>query len=198
MAGKGQLLMGGGGFRWADQAGWNVAGLGDLVQQRRQRRRRRHPGLGLQPADARRHRPRPRPRAAAQRRHRPDRADDHVTSPLDGAKSRSAPPDRSRSPATTTTPSSPARRPTAAPDRSTARRCRPAASDVGPHTIVVTARDAAGNMTTKRSPTTSSGRANGGVGGTVPAALALTLGPAAPSRRSSRASERLHRPRPPP
>src|SRR4051794_15100434 len=30
MTGKGQLLMGGGGFRWGDQAGWNVAGLGDL------------------------------------------------------------------------------------------------------------------------------------------------------------------------
>ena len=29
--GKGQLLMGGGGFRWGDQAGWNVAGLGDLA-----------------------------------------------------------------------------------------------------------------------------------------------------------------------
>ncbi len=31
MTGKGQLLMGGGGFRWGDQAGWNVAGLGDLA-----------------------------------------------------------------------------------------------------------------------------------------------------------------------
>ena len=30
IAGKGQLLMGGGGFRWGDQAGWNVAGLGDI------------------------------------------------------------------------------------------------------------------------------------------------------------------------
>ena len=30
MTGKGQLLMGGGGFRWGDQAGWNVAGLGDI------------------------------------------------------------------------------------------------------------------------------------------------------------------------
>ena len=31
ITGKGQLLMGGGGFRWGDQAGWNVAGLGDLA-----------------------------------------------------------------------------------------------------------------------------------------------------------------------
>ena len=30
LTGKGQLLMGGGGFRWGDQAGWSVAGLGDL------------------------------------------------------------------------------------------------------------------------------------------------------------------------
>jgi hypothetical protein len=30
IAGKGQLLMGGGGFRWGDQAGWSVAGLGDI------------------------------------------------------------------------------------------------------------------------------------------------------------------------
>ena len=30
MTGKGQLLMGGGGYRWGDQAGWSVAGLGDL------------------------------------------------------------------------------------------------------------------------------------------------------------------------
>ncbi|WP_157592112.1 FG-GAP repeat protein [Solirubrobacter soli] len=30
MAAKGQLLMGGGGFRWGDQAGWSVAGLGDI------------------------------------------------------------------------------------------------------------------------------------------------------------------------
>jgi hypothetical protein len=30
IAGKGQLLMGGGGFRWSDQSGWNVAGLGDI------------------------------------------------------------------------------------------------------------------------------------------------------------------------
>src|SRR3954464_4888929 len=31
LTGKGQLLMGGGGCRWADQAGWNVAGLGDIT-----------------------------------------------------------------------------------------------------------------------------------------------------------------------
>ena len=31
MTGKGQLLMGGGGFRWGDQAGWSVAGLGDMA-----------------------------------------------------------------------------------------------------------------------------------------------------------------------
>ena len=30
LTGKGQLLMGGGGFRWGDQAGWSVAGLGDM------------------------------------------------------------------------------------------------------------------------------------------------------------------------
>ncbi len=30
ITGKGQPLAGGGGFRWGDQAGWNVAGLGDL------------------------------------------------------------------------------------------------------------------------------------------------------------------------
>src|SRR3954467_4885124 len=30
LTGKGQLLMGGGGYRWGDQAGWNVAGLGDI------------------------------------------------------------------------------------------------------------------------------------------------------------------------
>ncbi len=31
LTGKGQLLMGGGGYRWGDQAGWNVAGLGDIT-----------------------------------------------------------------------------------------------------------------------------------------------------------------------
>ena len=30
LTGKGQLLMGGGGWRWGDQAGWSVAGIGDM------------------------------------------------------------------------------------------------------------------------------------------------------------------------
>jgi hypothetical protein len=51
-----------------------------------------------------------------------------------------------------------------------------AGTDVGPHTVVVTAKDNAGNTTTKSVTYNVVATANGGATGTVPATLALTLG----------------------
>ena len=78
---------------------------------------------------------------------------------------------RSRSPATTTRPSSPAPRPTAATRSPTARRCPRPSGDVGPHTVTVTARDAAGNVTVKSITYNVVATASGTASGTVPATL---------------------------
>ena len=49
-------------------------------------------------------------------------------------------------------------------------------TDVGPHTVTVTARDAAGNMTVKSVTYNVVATASGGASGTVPATLSLSLG----------------------
>ncbi|MDA0168134.1 FG-GAP-like repeat-containing protein [Solirubrobacter taibaiensis] len=179
LTGKGQLLMGGGGYRWGDQAGWSVAGLGDLSNSGVNVAAVGIPGWDSNPQS---------PVGTGRDRGYalllngvvdPVAPTITIGSPLDGAKV----------PVGTAATVS-----FSCDDDNTVASCmatdrgRPILNggalstgpeDIGPHTIVVTARDAAGNTTTKSVTYDVVVVASGGVGGTVPAVLSLTLGPAA-------------------
>ena len=130
--------MGGGGFRWGDQAGWNVAGLGDIA------------GNGVNVAavgipgwDSNQQTPvgTGRDRGLALLLNgvidpiAPTIAD-HLAARRRAHPARHADANLARSPAATTTRRTPARRPIAANvDRQRRRRCRRPSTDVGPHTV---------------------------------------------------------------
>jgi hypothetical protein len=176
MAGKGQLLMGGGGFRWADQAGWNVAGLGDLA------------GNGVNVAavgipgwDSNQQTPvgTGRDRGLALLLNGvtdPIAPTISITSPADGASitqgtagtlAFSCADDQTVVSCTATDRGTPIANGAALPT---------ANGDVGPHTITVTARDAAGNVTVKSITYNVVASATGTPSGSVPATLSLSLG----------------------
>jgi hypothetical protein len=176
ITGKGQLLMGGGGFRWGDQAGWNVAGLGDLG------------GNGVNVAavgipgwDSNAQTPvtTGRDRGLALLLNgvvdaiKPTIS---ITSPVDGASitqgtaatlAFSCDDDQTVVSCTATDRGTPIANGAALPT---------ATGDVGPHTVVVTARDAAGNVTVKSITYNVVASATGSPSGTVPATLSLSLG----------------------
>jgi hypothetical protein len=175
LTGKGQLLMGGGGFRWGDQAGWNVAGLGDLGGNGINVAAVGIPGWDSNPQT---------PVSTGRDRGVAillngvtDSIAPTITisSPIDGAKIPSGTPVKltfacDDANAVTCT----------ATDRGAAiangANLPTAATDVGPHTVVVTATDNAGNTTTKSVSYDVVTVATGGANGTVPATLSLVLG----------------------
>jgi len=179
LTGKGQLLMGGGGYRWGDQAGWSVAGLGDLSNSGVNVAAVGIPGWDSNPQT---------PVGTGRDRGYalllngvadPVAPTIAISSPLDGAKVPVG---------TAATVSFSCDDDNTVVSCLAADRGRPILNggalatgpeDIGPHTIVVTARDAAGNTTTKSVTYDVVVVASGGVGGTVPAVLSLTLGPAA-------------------
>jgi hypothetical protein len=179
MTGKGQLLMGGGGFRWGDQAGWNVAGLGDLA------------GNGVNVAavgipgwDSNQQTPvgtgRDRGVAILLNGVTDSIAPTiSITSPVDGAQ---IPIGTAVNLAFTCGDANEVASCTAT-DRGNAianGAALPTAGDqIGPHTVNVTARDNAGNITTKSVTYNVVNAQNGGVSGTVPATLALSISQAA-------------------
>jgi hypothetical protein len=182
MAGKGQLLMGGGGFRWADQAGWNVAGLGDLAANGVNVAAVGVPGWDSNPQGGGNT-----GQAVGTGRDRGlalllNGVTDSIaptitiTSPVDGAKIPSGTPvtlafscgDENTVASCTAT------------DRGNAiangAALPTSPTDVGPHTVVVTAKDNAGNTTTKSITYNVVTVATGGANGSVPATLSLVLG----------------------
>jgi hypothetical protein len=171
--------MGGGGFRWGDQAGWNVAGLGDLA------------GNGVNVAavgipgwDSNQQTPvgtgRDRGVAILLNGVTDSIAPTiSITSPVDGAQ---IPIGTAVNLAFTCDDANVVASCTAT-DRGNAianGAALPTAGDqVGPHTVNVTARDNAGNITTKSVTYNVVNAQNGGVSGTVPATLALSISQAA-------------------
>jgi hypothetical protein len=179
LTGKGQLLMGGGGFRWGDQAGWSVAGLGDLGNN----------GVNVASVGV--------PGWDSNQQSQVTTGRDRgyalllngvtdsiaptitISSPLDGAM---IPIGTAVNLAFTCEDANVVASCTAT-DRGNAianGAALPTAADqVGPHTINVTARDNAGNITTKSVTYNVVNAQNGGVSGTVPATLALSISQAA-------------------
>ncbi len=180
LTGKGQLLMGGGGWRWSDQAGWSVAGIGDMGANGVNVAAVGVPGYdttGNQTSGVGTGRDKGRvyllngvtdalaPTIS-------------ITSPLDGAQIPQGTPvalafscDDDQTVVSCT-----------ATDRGVAiangANLPTAADQVGPHTVTVTAKDAAGNTTTKSVTYNVVATATTTPGGTVPATLSLTLGSA--------------------
>jgi hypothetical protein len=181
LTGKGQLLMGGGGFRWGDQAGWSVAGLGDITNTGYN-----VAAVGVPGWDSNQQTP------VATGRDRgvalllngvvdPIAPTISITSPLDGAVipkgtavnlAFSCDDESTLVSCTATDRGNPiangATLPTGEPD-------------VGPHTVTVTARDAAGNTTTRSVTYNVVATATSTPAATVPATLSLSLGSAAAS-----------------
>ena len=185
IAGKGQLLMGGGGFRWGDQAGWNVAGLGDLASNGVN-----VAAVGIPGWDSNQQTPvgTGRDRGVALLLNGVTDAiapTITITSPVDGARiPKGTPVDAGVLLRRRQTRSPPAPPPTAASRSPTARPCRRPAPTSVPHTVTVTARDTAGNTTTKSVTYNVVATATGGASGTVPATLvALPRHPVGEPRR---------------
>jgi hypothetical protein len=178
LTGKGQLLMGGGGWRWGDQAGWSVAGLGDLS------------GTGYNVAAV----GVPGQDSTGNQTSGVGTGRDHgqvlllngvtdpiaptisITSPIDGARiPQGAPVALAFSCADDQTVVS-----CTATDRGVAiangANLPTAPDQVGPHTVTVTARDAAGNTTVQSVTYNVVAVADGTASGNVPATLSLTLG----------------------
>jgi hypothetical protein len=178
LAGKGQLLMGGGGWRWGDQAGWSVAGLGDLSGTGYNVAAVGIPGwdsTGNQTSGA-----------GTGRDHGVVMLLNGVVDPIAPTISITSPVDGARIPQGT-----PVRLEFSCDDDQTVVSCTatdrgvaiangdnlPTAPDqVGPHTVTVTAKDAAGNTTTKSVTYDVVAVASTTPTGTVPATLSLQLG----------------------
>ncbi|HEX6025805.1 MAG TPA: hypothetical protein VFZ00_27690, partial [Solirubrobacter sp.] len=178
LTGKGQLLMGGGGWRWADQAGWSVAGLGDLGANGVNVVAVGVPGYDTTGNQT---------NAAGTGRDKgrvyllngvtdPLAPTVTITSPIDGAKIPQG---------------TPVKLEFSCDDDQTVASCTatdrgveiangdnlPTAPDqIGPHTVIVTAKDAAGNTTTASVTYDVVAVATGTASGTVPATLSLQLG----------------------
>jgi hypothetical protein len=178
LAGKGQLLMGGGGWRWGDQAGWSVAGLGDISGTGYNVAAVGVPGwdsTGNQTSGV-----------GTGRDHGVALLLNGVTDPIAPTVSITSPIDGARIPQGT-----PVALAFSCDDDQTVVSCTatdrgvaianganlPTAPDqVGPHTVTVTAKDAAGNTTTKSVTYDVVAVASGTPSGTVPATLSLQLG----------------------
>ncbi|MDA0180686.1 FG-GAP-like repeat-containing protein [Solirubrobacter phytolaccae] len=170
---KGATINGGGSFKWGDQAGWSVAGLGDITGTGVNVVAVGVPGLDTGPTTANRD------RGAGLLLNGvvdPNAPTITISTPLDGAKIPVG------TPATVAF---------SCDDDNTLVSCfasdsgRPILNGealttgpdaIGPHTIVVTAKDAAGNTTTKSVTYNVVVVATTPVGGTVPAVLSLSLG----------------------
>ncbi|RKQ87331.1 FG-GAP repeat protein [Solirubrobacter pauli] len=170
---KGVTMNGGGGFKWGDQAGWSVAGLGDITGTGVNVAAVGVPGLDTGPTTTNRD------RGAGLLLNGvvdPNAPTITIATPLDGAKI----------PVGTE-----AKVQFSCADDNTVVSCFAADSgrpiingdalttgpqDIGPHTITVTAKDAAGNTTIKSVTYDVVVVASGAVGGTVPAVLSLSLG----------------------
>ncbi len=176
MAAKGQLLMGGGGFRWGDQAGWNVASLGDLAANGVN-----VVSVGIPGYDSNAQSPvsTGRDRGLALLLNGvtdPIAPTIMITSPADGASitqgtaaslAFSCDDDQTVVSCTATDRGNAITNGAALPTGST---------DVGPHTVTVTARDAAGNVTVKSITYNVVATASGSASGSVNATLSLSLG----------------------
>jgi hypothetical protein len=175
MAGKGQLLMGGGGFRWGDQAGWNVAGLGDISGTGYNVAAVGVPGWDSNPQS---------PVATGRDRGQalllngvvdPIAPTISITAPLDGAQ---IPVGTALNAAFSCDDESTLVSCTAT-DRGSAlangAKLPTTPTDVGPHVFSVTAKDAAGNTTIKTVTYNVVITQTSGPSGTVPATLSLSL-----------------------
>ncbi len=176
LAGKGQLLQGGGGFRWGDQAGWNVAGLGDLAANGVNVAAVGIPGWDSNP-QSQVTTGRDRGQAILLNGVTDSIAPTiDITSPVDGAMIPIGTPvalafscgDANTVASCTATDNGLA--------IANGANLATAGTDVGPHTVTVTAKDNAGNTTTKTVTYNVVATAGGGATGTVPATLALSLG----------------------
>jgi hypothetical protein len=178
LTGKGQLLMGGGGWRWGDQAGWSVAGLGDLSGTGYNVAAVGVPGwdsTGNQTSGV-----------GTGRDHGYAMLLNGVTDPIAPTVTITSPVDGAQIPQGT-----PVALAFSCDDDQTVVSCTatdrgvaianganlPTAPDqVGPHTVTVTAKDAAGNTTTESVTYDVVAVATGTPSGTVPATLSLSLG----------------------
>src|SRR4051794_38823155 len=176
LTGKGQLLMGGGGYRWGDQAGWNVAGLGDISGTGYNVAAVGVPGWDSNPQT---------PVATGRDRGQalllngvvdPIAPTISIATPLDGAK---IPVGTAVNAAFSCHDESTLGSCTAT-DRGVAiangAKLPTAGTDVGPHLFTVTAKDAAGNTTIKSVTYNVVITQTSVPSGTVPATLVLTLG----------------------
>ncbi len=176
IAGKGQFLAGGGGFRWSDQAGWNVAGLGDLS-----RNGVNVISVGVPGWDSNQQSP-----VGTGRDRGYGLLLNGVTDPIAPTISITSPTDGQ-----TITQGTPGTLAFSCDDDQTVVSCTAtdrgnaiangdalptATTDVGPHTVTVTARDAAGNVTVKSVTYNVVASATSGPSGSVPATLSLSLG----------------------
>jgi hypothetical protein len=175
LTGKGQLLMGGGGYRWGDQAGWNVAGLGDITGTGYNVAAVGIPGWDSNPQT---------PVATGRDRGQaillngvvdPIAPTIAITAPLDGAQipvgtainaAFSCDDESTLVSCTATDRGNPL---------ANGAKLPTAGTDVGPHVFSVTAKDAAGNTTIKTVTYNVVITQTSGPSGTVPATLSLSL-----------------------